>query len=741
MSLPDIVGMPVQIPWEVPDAPLAEAIPVLVVFGMLLGYVTYRVVYVVEHALASSTQAVGAAITNSHVFAAVPTQRIVTARYRPRNEILNATLAVLTVAVGGGTVLALSIGRTRYFGMAVIGLLTVGLVDLLVFRRLVGSEESLLVRTELLWVVLRDRRFAVSALLSSVIVLATLGRGLAYFLCVSVFVGSLVVNVYLTDERYAPILSSLALLVVAAGTVLAAQVLTGPYYVETLDTVYHTALARRIADAGSLVPTIGTRYTNLPVFHTLSSVFVQLSPVAPRTVIGVLVAVLFSVVVVAAYAIVRNVTGSRKIGFYAAAFAAVNPEFIRWGVQAHVQSLSFFFLAVFLLLLSKLARDIRYTVVSVFIVVAWTITHHLSVFMSVVLIAVWTIAGTAWILAARHADGDSIQRPLHQYMILTVSVAVYWWLTDLVQVPIRWITQTSPSASSGLPTEQFVIQTYTDPVELMLASVPFLLDNVHYALFLGVGGYGLWTIVRPNGTMPSRVFPKVIAGFLVAVPLYIPNPTWALARGLAALNRWGIMTLLFLLPVVALGLARVDDHRRTAGIVAVSLLVVTAAFVSVGGGFTDPSLSNSFGYDKGARDHFTTGDLAAADYVLEHTSDTPVYASHSFSGYLIHEDWTGPTAKRSSRFGRMRITDGSLEAQPGLTVVEQTSLREGRIKVLVRPPGSAAYNGEETIRVLDPVSADGIDLNPDGRNVVYDNTDTFVMYEPDRPDAADNETT
>lgn len=718
------------VPLQAFGGQLVDLVPVVLVVGTLLGYVLYRLVYATERAVAGATRAVGATLANSVIFAAVPTDRGVTTRYRPRNEVLYVLLALVNASMIVGTVLAARTGRPRFFGMTLVGIAMVGLLDALVFRPFDRVGASTLSRASAFWIVVQDRRFAATALIVSLAVLITLGRGILYFLLVAVFVTSLVVHVYLADERDVPIVSSLAALAFGSGLLLAAQTLTVPYYVQTLDTVYHTAIARRIANVGAITPVLGTRYADLPIFHTLAAVCIQLSPFAPRTTVAVLFALLFPVVVVACYAIVRNVAGSAKVGFFAAALLAANPEFIRWGTQSHVQSLSFVFLAVFVLLLSKWAPDVRYTIAAGVVALAWTMTHHLSVFMSLVLIFVWTVVGAVWVLAANRADRDAVRRPLYQFTILAVFVAVYWWLTDLFQVPIRWLTRTSTKATSGLPTEHFLIKTYTDPVELAVAAVPFLLNNLHYAFFVALGGYGLWTIARPDGEMPSRAYPKVIVGFLVAVMLYVPNPTWMVGRGVAALNRWGIMTVLFLLPVVALGLARISTSpRRSAGTVSVALLVLATAFLSIGGGFTDPSLADASGYEKGARKHLTDGDLDAADHVLRHTSDTPVHASHVYAGYLIHEEWSGPTGDRSERFHRMQVVDGDLVTEPGLTVVERTSLRKRRVKVGVTPERSDRYEG--SVSILTSVSSEDVRVGAGRESVVYDNGDTFVIYQDD----------
>lgn len=726
----DLLQLPVEAANE-----LVGTLSLVVVVGIAVGYLAYRVVYVVEQAVAGGIRTATGTLATAPGVRNAPTHLVFTSRYRLRAGALYALLAVGNAVAVFGLVLGAEAGRPRFFGMAVIAAVAMLVLDAVVVRPFEAVGSGFVEDTEWVWLTVRDQRFALAALLCSVGVVFVSGHGIVFFLLMAVFLTSVVLHAYIDGSRtFVP--SSLALLAAGAGVTLAAQVLMVPYYMRTLDTVYHTALARRITTLGSLSATAGTRYADLPVYHTLASVATQATGLAPRTVAGVLFAVLFAVAVVACFAVVRNLTGSNTVGLIGAALLAGNPAFVAWGSQSHVQSLSFFFLAVFLVLLSKFARDPRYTLASVIVTLAWTLTHHLSVFMSITLIAVWVLAGTFWILVANRGQLEAIRRPVYQYMILTVSVSVYWYLSDLIWIPVNWITEHSTAASSGLPTEQFLIQTYSDPVALALASASFLLNNLHYAFLLALCGYGFWTVVRPDGTVPSRAFPKVIVGALVAIPLYVPNPTWMAARGLAALNRWGIMAILFALPVAALGIGRFangsirlpDRSRRYSGVLAVVAVVGLMAFFSLGGAFTDPSLAGTVGEEDGARKALSASTIDAGDHVLAYTDDAAVYTSHGLSGYLTHESWNATQRERSERFEVVSVVDGRVVAEEGLTIVEAESLRRSNVKFAQTPSKSDVYDGN--VSILAPVSTDTVELDPQRRNVVYDNDDTYVTFEP-----------
>ena len=720
-AVPGIVG-------EVPLVPGASLLG-----GSLVGYLVYRVVS------GSGDGAGGDSAPLTGVRSSSTTNNWQSAGRagatgsgsRAGRLLLLGALVALHVAVLVGLVLAVDSGRSRFFGMTVIGLASVLLLDFLLFAPYDRVATAVFERTRPVWVVYQDPRFATGTLALAASVLLVVGRGVVFFLVVALLFGSLVLRAVLADDESVATPGTLALLGGGAGLLLAAQALTVPYYVRTLDTVYHATLAERITSAGSLAAVAGTRYADLPLFHTLSSVLAQMTGMDARTLMGVLFVVLFPVVVVAGFALVRNLTGSRRLGVLAGALAAFSPEFVAWGTQAHVQSLSFVFLAVFGLLFTKWRTDHRFTAAAAVVTLAWILTHHLSVFMAVVLLGVWAV----WLLwaAVGRSDIGPVRRPLYQYVVLTISVAVYWVVSGVFWVPINWVTEFSPAASSGAPTTQFLIEFYSGPFELFGAATPFLFTQLHYVPFLALAGYGLWTVLRSGGEVPSRVYPMVLLGFFAAILVFVPNPAWIVARGIGALNRWGIMALLFVVPVAALGLERLTaDSSRGGAVPIVALLVVTMAVLSVGAGFTDPSIADEAGYDKGARKHLSTGDIDAAEHVLQYSDDGPVGSSHVMSGYMAHAVWADLAPERPSRLTTLSVREGQLLTEPGLTLIEEQSLRTDGVKMTLQPPESEVYDG--SVSVLAPVSLDAEALALDRRSVVYDNSDTVVTFQTDDAD-------
>lgn len=640
---------------------------------------------------------------------------------------------LVLVAVNLGAVVGVAatavVGRPRFFGMALLLGAAVLVVDTLVlFPAELGRSdrptwEAHGTSRSDLWAVLTDRRTLLATLATSLAVLGLDGRGVAYLVTVSAFFGGVFLRVATAsyDDRGLP--GDLWLFAAGSSTVAAAQTLTVAYFARTFDAIFHTTLARRIATYGTLEVVRPGRYQHILLSHTHMSLGLRLTGLDPRTYTAVFFAVLLPALLVPLFAVFRNVTGSTRIGLFGVGLTAINPSFLEWAMHVHAQSINFAVLVTLLVLLTKWRPDVRVTLLTGVAALAAATTHHLSTAMIVALVTVPVGLVTVWDLLARLGIG--LRSTFVRYAVFVITAVSYWAWTGLFGTVENWLSDTSPQASSDLPTKQFVIRRYDDPGSLLDATVPFLLNNAHYVVFLALAGVVMAALVSDHD-VPGRVW-FVAAVFVGAVVFYVPNPVWVPLRGWAVLNRWDIMTVPFLLlPAVGLGVLtrRSGDSRHllTGGIVA--LLIVT----SVGAGFSDPSLADLSGNEKGAQRYFTEGHLAAASFAADErdTADEPVYGPTLFPGYLQCATWTDEGTDEPRGFGFLEARNGTLDVRGGLNVIPVESLREKKIKVqLVNPP---VY--EQSVVVRAPVSSERAAWNATDRSVVYDNGGTVVAYAP-----------
>lgn len=642
-------------------------------------------------------------------------------------------VVVVNLTAVTGVLVASAIGRPRFLGMTLVFASAVAIVDALILP----VRETVRARDPGVWAVLTDRvdryeparavpiltdrRTILTTLAASVAVVTLVGRGLAYFLVVTVFFSLAICRVAIRGKTDGwP--KELGTFVLGTASVTAAQILTVAYYARTFDTIFHTTVAGRIAAFQSLAVVQETRYDDLLLSHTYMGLGMELTGLSPRTYTAITVIALYAASLVTLFALFRNVTDSVRVSLLGVGLLAVNPTLFRWATQTHAQGVNFLLFLTFLLLVSKWRPDVRVTGLVAVVAVAMVTTHHLSTAMAVVLGGIPVALVGGWNLFV----GVSITvRPLViRYTLVVVTGVIYWTQTGITNAIFVWLFATSP-ASEGLPTKQFIVQRYTDPIALIDATVPFLLDQAHYVVFVAFAGYVLAEIYR-RGRRVDRSVLFVAVLFLAAVTLYVPNPVWVPLRGWAAINRWGIMTLPFLLlPAVGLNLLA-KRARGQGGSAVIAVLVIVLVFTSVGGAFSDPSLPDVAGEERGAQRYFSAGDVAAAEFAVEKRAGQSVYGPTLFPGYLQCSTWDGPGDDERRGFASMTVQNGEIQTNSGLTIMPERAFVENGIKVRVVNP--AAY--EQNVTVFAPVFDETIAWTTADRSVVYDNGETVIVYEP-----------
>jgi len=308
----------------------------------------------------------------------------------------------------------------------------------------------------------------------------------------------------------------------------------------------------------------------------------------------------------------------------------------------------------------------------------------------------------------------------------------YWVMTGIIWGPYSWIFEHSPKASQGV-VGTIKIETYSNPEELAISSIPWVINNLHFLLFIGISGYAIVTLLQDEERLSGRQ-KLAILSFLAGSVFYVPNPLWIPLRGVGALERWGIVVLPFIAIIPAIGILNVArNHRRGIGKVGAGALIFLFVFISLSSGFTDPSITDLSGIDKGERKYFTDDNIRGANYVLSHTKDSEVYSSASMSSYLQYEEWkkTGgpsPESTPDSRFNVTQYDDNRdiVLIDEGLTLVEYNEFTEKESRYSIVNLTGEAYDGNVT--VIAPVSSDEGELRSSENSIVYSHQDTFVLY-------------
>ncbi|SFG73110.1 hypothetical protein SAMN04488063_2814 [Halopelagius inordinatus] len=640
-----------------------------------------------------------------------------------RDTALRVALLATHVVVVAGLWLTLRIGRPRFVGLGLYVLVAVLFVDILLLLLVRASDEP----TSASLTRVLDPRVPAIVLLASIAILALLGPGAEFYLGISVvFVVVLLRSVVLERDRFLSGVD-LALLLGASVSVLCSQVFTVAYYVSTADTVNHTSTAIVLRDAGFLGSIEGTRYFAFAAFHVLSSVGMAFTGLEPRLLTGALVIAMFQIVLLSAYLFFRYLTSSRSFAVVGAVLMAINIAYIHYGSVAHYQSMSFTFFCLFLFLLFRGSWSGRDLLVTVPLLVAWILTHHVSILMAIIL----TAMPVAYLsIRARH-DPEMAYRSNTMLLFATLCLmfGVYWAVvTTKFSEILVWVFFSSASAD-GIPAVSYIAQSYASVPELLERSLPFFVDSLHYAFLMAVGGVGAWVLLRSRQLSDPR-WKVVVLGAVPATLLYFPNPAWVPLEGLAEFNRWRLMVLPFVVLLPAVGIRHViksgrTGSLRTAAVVGFALVLV---FTTVASGLTHPGLTDLAGIQKGPQEYLSGEEMATTEFVYGHMAEQQRATSRSdMYVYLRQYTWALDKGFDESQFDRLEASHRSKRILSGsdLTVMSVDAFRKQGIKVDVTEIQSGLYSGD--VKVTETVSADDYRWNRHAGDVVYSNGDVVVQ--------------
>lgn len=625
-------------------------------------------------------------------------------------------LAAAHLVLPVGWFLSVRIGRPRFLGLYLYGVVALLLFDLclLAVGRSGGGSGVRCDRTALDW------RVPLILMGLSVAVFATLGRGAVAYLLVALAATLLVYrSAALGEEQFG---TTLFLAALVGAVLLSVKVFSVEYLAHTSDTIKHAEVSATIVETGGLSALQGTRFEGFLVFHTYTAFISKVIAISTRAAAGLLFGVLFPAAAVGVSRLVRGFTGSAVPAGIASVLVVTNPSFLTWGSKAHYQSFSVA-LFVFLVLAVFATRSSSRSMLLVApIAVVWVSSHHLSVAMACTLLVVPLVL-VMW---------DDRNQPLARNVtvVLLAVLVVSKWVVDTTwfTTPIAWLLFQSPMARLGrtnvsIGTTKFYVDIYTDSGELVDASLPFLVDHLYLSVLLAAFAAGVLTLL----TRRSRETTLLLAGATAPAVFYFPNPIWVPLRGFAVLSRWDIVALPFVIGFPAIGFAAIianvshttESMQAIARTTFVVSLVFSLAFVSVSTGFYAPTTSDFIGADRHDKQYLDRQDIETAMWVVEYAeTERPTYATSKLFKYVRYT--TGPATEDTfdARWARTSGPKGRFRYPSGLTIVQVQSLRRTAVKVSFTPREGYYPNGT---RVVEPVSASDVTYDRDAVNLVYNN--------------------
>ncbi|MDS0300288.1 hypothetical protein NDI76_16195 [Halogeometricum sp. S1BR25-6] len=625
------------------------------------------------------------------------------------------------LALPVGLWLAVRIGRARFVGLAFYLIAATLFVDVLL---LVGRPSSETVAADIL-----DARAVAIVLVASAAVLALIGPGLVFYACVTTVLVAIFLRAFALENADTSACIDLTLLCGTSILLISSQVFTVAYYTNVADTINHTTTAMVLRDSQWLSAISSTRYYFFAAFHVLASTGMQFTKISPRPFMGVLMALLFQIALLAGYLFFNEWSHSRSLALIATGFVSINIAFLHYGSIAHYQSMSFVLFCVFLYLLYRGSWTGRDIAVTVPILAAWIATHHVSILIAIFITAVPT--GYLAINALRRRTKDTTaNHTVFMFLVFCLMFGSYWALiTTKFREILIWVFFSSATAE-GIPSRIYLIDTVSSVEQLIAESIPFFVDSVHYSFLLALAGIGVLVILTTDLFKTLR-WRLILLAFLPAAALYFPSPVWIPLEGLIPYNRLRLMVLPFLVLVPAAGFrygARpTDGSTLRRGIV----VLFTAALVltTITSGLTHPGLTDLLGIQKGPQEHITNEELAATDFVFAHANDQQsVYSRSDLMVYQRQYAWEQQSPAAPDQFVKMRASqaDRQLITKPGLTVVSVAAFRNNGIRTVLVDLNSSRYGGYE---IDAPVYASNYRWNRTNTSVVYTNGPVVIQYQ------------
>jgi hypothetical protein len=230
----------------------------------------------------------------------------------------------------------------------------------------------------------------------------------------------------------------------------------------------------------------------------------------------------------------------------------------------------------------------------------------------------------------------------------------------------------------------------------------------------------------------------LLAGFVPAAVLYYPNPMWVILRGIAALSRWQLMVLPFLVVVPALGIKHVVSHGSVSSVSkgVVWTVVLLLVFTSVGSGLTDPGLTDLAGIDKEPRRYLSEQQIAAGEWTFSYVGNQTVHSNSELPNYIEQYSWARSDSRRVYRnesvLVRASYANKRVLIREGLTVFSVGAFREEGVWVRLVDINLESYSDIDPIeaKIKSVVDPSTFRWNPVTAATVYSNGETVIVYEP-----------
>jgi len=422
-----------------------------------------------------------------------------------------------------------------------------------------------------------------------------------------------------------------------------------------IDVWSHIAYVEGIRAQDSL-RAMNTKYVASPVYHLLVAVTTDFTGLPNREALYLSVGVVVTLASGLVYYGARRFTEPRW-ALFATALFAISAQVIRWGLHVIPTSLGLAFFIVFVTYLARVLQQYRTRDVALLVgaIVAITLTHQLSAFVTLVVV---TLAFLTQVLVQSDwvaPEGD----PVNVTGLLAFSagfVTLDWSITpysgeSFTSVMLLRLRNTlfRQTEMLDVSSSKNVSSTAGAESATVLTKVVAYIDVFGFLAFLFVAGLGAYYVLQSHNRTHDRLFQVATIGVMSVVVLALP----ILGVSLFLPGRWYAFMYVPMAIVGALGLRYLVYHLNprlvAVGLVVFALVVPGTMLVSGAATIDNPVFDS-----KQPRYAFTESEVDAVETLDEVTTEQtpPIYTDAPYTAIFQRTDTHTAATMQVPRGGR-----------------------------------------------------------------------------------------
>ena len=369
-------------------------------------------------------------------------------------------------------------------------------------------------------------------------------------------------------------------------------------------------------------------YLYYPLYHIFNAIGVEITDMSIKTTLFVLMGLAWQVGILFAFLLFKKLSTSVRFALIACLIFAASSQIIFYASYPIARSLAFVFMMCWLyLILSRADKDTRYLFLSLIVMSALIMTHHLNVLFIIPILILFYLCQLVFI---GKTEPNRLINPLFIFLFSISCISYLIWVSSTLSesmfpaifrelTQMNFYLQSNPSAGYGF--------------SVILGVIYF-----SFALFLSLLGMRIvFEHLKSTGKiLIAGVF--ALAGFIMLI-LYIPGPVDLLQlANIIMTSRAQLMVTPFIAFLMAYGISQVIQMKeisrpsfttKFASYILPAILVITATFfaaIATGNAQDNDDFPNTSIFDT---PYFTNSELASFSFLNAETDGlSPLFADY-----------------------------------------------------------------------------------------------------------------